>query len=61
MGLSATELAALAPSLLALGQKLVAMFGEGSDGGKKVTSAELKAVGKEMLKVAAKVLVDVVD
>ncbi len=61
MGLSTTEMAALAPSLLSLGQKLVSMFGASSDGGKTVTKDELKVLGKELLSLGSKVLVDILD
>lgn len=47
------ELAALALELQ--------VFAADSDGGAKVTRSELKAIGKRLLQLGLKVLVDVVD
>ncbi len=61
MGLSSEEIAALGPEALAIGAMIAAMFGADSDGGSKPTGAELKALGKALLKLGAKILVDVID
>jgi len=61
MGLKKEEIANLAPMALELGQLLVAAFGAESDGGKRVTRGEIKEISVTALKLATRIIRDVLD
>ena len=61
MGMTAAEAAALAPEAMQLSSDLAKAFGKDSDGGKKLTKQELKALGKQLLSLGWKIIRDVLD
>lgn len=61
MGLKDKEIADSVPSMIELAEQIFAMFGAESDGGRKVTKEEWKALGKSLLALGSKILVDVID
>lgn len=61
MPLSPEEIATRAPALAEFGAQLVGAFGKESDGGKKLTPAELRKLAGKGIKLLAGFLVDVID
>lgn len=61
MPLKSDEIAAIAPEAMELAKALSEAFGPDSDGGKKLTKAELGGIAKKALGFGWKLIRDIMD
>lgn len=61
MGLKPDEIVSLWPDILEVITELIGAFGPDSEGGKKLKGSELRSLGIKLIKLGAKLVVDVID